>query len=106
MVNRIWHYNFGKGIVSTPGDFGMMGGRPTHPELLDYLASYFVENGWSMKKVNRMILLSNTYQESSDNQAGAATAIRMTTCCGGPGATGWTPRQFAIPCWPPAVCST
>ncbi len=68
MVNRIWHYNFGQGIVSTPGDFGMMGGRPTHPELLDYLASSFVENGWSMKKINRMILLSNTYQVSSADQ--------------------------------------
>jgi len=74
MVNRIWHYNFGQGIASTPGDLGMMGGRPTHPELLDYLASYFVENGWSMKKVNRMILLSNTYQESSADQVKAAEA--------------------------------
>ena len=65
MVNRIWHYHFGTGIVSTPGDFGLMGSRPTHPELLDYLASSFVENGWSMKKLHRMILLSNTYQQSS-----------------------------------------
>jgi len=74
MVNRIWHYNFGEGIASTPGDLGMMGGRPTHPELLDYLASYFVENGWSVKKVNRMILLSNTYQESSADQEKGMTA--------------------------------
>jgi hypothetical protein len=72
MVNRIWNYNFGRGIVTTPGDFGMMGSRPTHPELLDYLASTFVENGWSMKKVNRMILLSNTYQQSSEFEARAA----------------------------------
>ncbi|MBV9398147.1 MAG: DUF1553 domain-containing protein [Bryobacterales bacterium] len=68
MVNRIWHYHFGHGIVATPGDFGRMGARPTHPELLDYLASYFVENGWSIKKVNRLILLSNTYQQSADFQ--------------------------------------
>jgi hypothetical protein len=74
MVNRIWHYNFGQGIVSTPGDFGIMGGRPTHPELLDYLTTYFVENGWSIKKLNRMILLSNTYQESPDDQVKAAEA--------------------------------
>ena len=53
MVNRIWHYNFGKGIVATPGDFGRMGSRPTHPELLDYLAANFVENGWSIKKIQR-----------------------------------------------------
>jgi len=72
MVNRIWNYNFGRGIVNTPGDFGMMGSRPTHPELLDYLASSFMENGWSIKKVNRMILLSNTYQQSSDFEAKAA----------------------------------
>ena len=72
MVNRIWNYNFGRGIVNTPGDFGMMGSRPTHPELLDYLASSFIENGWGMKKVNRMILLSNTYQQSSDFEAKAA----------------------------------
>jgi Protein of unknown function (DUF1549)/Protein of unknown function (DUF1553) len=69
MVNRIWHYHFGQGIVSTPGDFGRMGARPTHPELLDYLASYFIDNGWSMKKVHRLILLSNTYQEASDFEA-------------------------------------
>jgi hypothetical protein len=74
MVNRIWHYHFGRGIVSTPGDFGRMGMRPTHPELLDYMASYFVENGWSIKKVHRLILLSNTYQVSSDHQAKAAEA--------------------------------
>ena len=74
MVNRIWHYNFGRGIAATPGDFGRMGSRPTHPELLDYLASTFVENGWSIKKMQRMILLSNTYQESSEFQAKAAEA--------------------------------
>jgi hypothetical protein len=74
MVNRIWHYHFGQGIVATPGDFGRMGARPSHPELLDYLASYFVDNGWSMKKVHRLILLSNTYQEASDNDAKIAAA--------------------------------
>ena len=74
MVNRIWNYNFGRGIAATPGDFGRMGSRPTHPELLDYLASAFVDNGWSIKKMNRMILLSNTYQQSSEFQAKAAEA--------------------------------
>ncbi len=74
MVNRIWHYNFGRGIVATPGDLGRMGARPTHPELLDYLASYFVANGWSIKKVQRLILLSNTYQEASDYDAKIAEA--------------------------------
>jgi hypothetical protein len=74
MVNRIWLYHFGTGIVATPGDFGRMGARPTHPELLDYLASTFVENGWSIKKMHRLILLSNTYQQSSDFHAKAAQA--------------------------------
>ena len=74
MVNRIWHYHFGEGIVATPGDFGLMGARPTHPELLDYLATYFVDNGWSMKKLHRMILLSNTYQQSSEFAAKSAEA--------------------------------
>ena len=72
MVNRIWHSHFGKGIVGTTSDFGVMGDRPTHKELLDYLASVFVENGWSMKKLHRMILLSNTYQQSSAHQEVAA----------------------------------
>jgi hypothetical protein len=72
MVNRVWQNHFGAGIVATPGDFGRMGSRPTHPELLDYLAASFVENGWSMKKLHRLILLSNTYQQSSDNQEKAA----------------------------------
>src|SRR6202522_4595266 len=74
MVNRIWHYHFGRGIVATPGDFGRMGAHPTHPELLDYLAGYFVDNGWSIKKVHRLILLSNAYQEASDYDAKIAEA--------------------------------
>jgi hypothetical protein len=65
MVNRIWHYHFGRGIVGTPSDFGVMGERPANPALLDYLAAAFVENGWSIKKLQRVIMLSSTYQESS-----------------------------------------
>jgi mono/diheme cytochrome c family protein/cytochrome c553 len=66
MVNRIWQHHFGQGIVRTPSNFGQMGERPSHPELLDYLASRFVENGWSMKKLHREILLSATYQLSTE----------------------------------------
>ena len=62
MINRIWHYHFGHGIVATPSDFGVMGDRPTNPKLLDYLAATFVENGWSIKKMHRLIMLSNAYQ--------------------------------------------
>ena len=59
MVNRIWQYHFGRGIVSTANDFGRMGGQPSNPELLDYLANQFVEGGWQMKPLHRMILLSS-----------------------------------------------
>ncbi len=65
MVNRIWQRHFGRGIVATPSNFGMQGEAPTHPELLDYLASRFVEFGWSIKALHREIMLSATYQLSS-----------------------------------------
>ena len=65
MVNRIWEYHFGRGIVATPNDFGRMGERPTHPELLDYLANEFVSSGYSVKHIHRLILLSNAYRQSS-----------------------------------------
>ena len=65
IVNRVWHYHFGRGIVSTPSDFGLNGQNPTHPELLDWLASEFMENGWSLKWLHRQILMSSVYQQSS-----------------------------------------
>jgi hypothetical protein len=65
MVNRIWQWHFGEGIVRTPDNFGKMGERPTHPELLDYLAGRFVEGGWSIKAMHRMIMLSSAYQMGS-----------------------------------------
>ncbi len=65
MVNRIWHYIFGTGLVATPSDFGHMGFKPTHPELLDWLASEFIRSGWSVKHIQRLILTSRTFQQSS-----------------------------------------
>ena len=65
MINRIWLHHFGEGFVSTPDDFGTMSEPPSHPELLDYLACRFVEEGWSIKKMHRMIMLSSVYQEDS-----------------------------------------
>ncbi len=65
MVNRIWQYHFGQGLVKTPNDFGVRGLPPTHPELLDYLATQFIERGWSMKAMHRLIMHSETYQQSS-----------------------------------------
>ena len=72
MVNRIWHYHFGKGIAGTPSDFGMMGERPTHPELLDWLTQEFVSNGWSLKHMHRLIMNSAVYQQSSEFRKDAA----------------------------------
>ncbi len=66
MVNRIWQHHFGAGIVRTPSDFGRMGDRPSDPELLDYLASRFIESGWSVKALHREIMLSATYALSAD----------------------------------------
>jgi hypothetical protein len=66
MANRIWQRHFGEGIVRTPDNFGRMGERPTHPELLDWLAARFVEGGWSVKKMHRLILLSSAYRMSSN----------------------------------------
>lgn len=69
MVNRIWQQLFGTGIVATPDDFGVYGERPTHPELLDHLATRFVESGWSIKQLVRAIVLSRTYQLASEADA-------------------------------------
>jgi hypothetical protein len=71
MANRIWLYHFGKGIVPTPNDFGKQGKPASHPELLDWLASRFIAEGWSIKKMHRLIMLSRTYQLSSAREADA-----------------------------------
>ncbi len=67
MVNRIWMNHFGAGIVRNMSDFGVRSDDPTHPELLDWLAASFMENGWSLKKLHKLIMLSNTYQQSSED---------------------------------------
>ncbi len=71
-VNRLWHYHFGKGIVETPSDFGTRGATPTHPELLDWLASELIRSGWSTKHMHRLIVCSSTYRQSSAPNAGNA----------------------------------
>jgi hypothetical protein len=76
MVNRIWQYHFGRGIVSTPNDFGRMGSRPSHPELLDWLANRFIDGGWKIKPLHRMILLSSAYRQSSRSPIQAAAAAK------------------------------
>jgi len=69
IVNRVWAYHFGRGIVETPNDFGHMGALPTHPELLDWLAFWFLENGESFEKLHRLIVTSATYRQSSIAEA-------------------------------------
>ncbi|MBM3725330.1 MAG: DUF1553 domain-containing protein [Acidobacteria bacterium] len=71
IVNRVWMHHFGQGIVQSPANFGRMGIKPTHPELLDWLAREFVESGWSLKKLHRLILTSATYKQSSQLTAAA-----------------------------------
>jgi hypothetical protein len=71
MVNRIWRWHFGRGLVGTPDNFGALGEPPTHRELLDWLASRFVRDGWSVKRMHRLILMSATYQMSSRPDDGA-----------------------------------
>ena len=65
IVNRVWHYHFGRGLVETPNDFGLMGSPPTHPELLDWLAYWFLDHGESLKQLHRLIVTSATYRQAS-----------------------------------------
>jgi cytochrome c553 len=72
LVNRVWQHHFGRGLVGTPNNFGLRGEPPTHPELLDWLAATFVEKGWSVKALHRLIVLSRTYQQASAQDEAAA----------------------------------
>jgi hypothetical protein len=69
LVNRVWLNHFGKGIVNTPGDFGFLGERPSHPELLDWLASEFMDGGWTLKRLHKLIMTSTAYRQSSRRDA-------------------------------------
>ena len=74
MMNRLWQHHFGRGLVDTPSDFGASGARPSHPDLLDWLAAAFIESGWSMKAMHRLILNSATWQQSGTWRKTAAAA--------------------------------
>ena len=80
MVNRIWQHHFGRGLAPTPSDFGTHGQPPTHPELLDWLASEFVAHGWSIKAMHKLILLSATYRQSSSVSPAARAADPENKC--------------------------
>ncbi len=73
IVNRVWQYHFGRGLVDTPNDFGRNGGRPSHPELLDWLAAEFRDGGGSLKALHRLIVTSETYRQASEGEAKGAT---------------------------------
>ena len=74
IVNRLWHHHFGKGIVATPSNFGTMGARPTHPQLLDWLARDLIASGWRLKRLHRMIMTSRVYMASSSSHNAKAAA--------------------------------
>ncbi len=78
MVNRIWQYHFGRGLVKTPNDFGVRGLPPTHPELLDHLAHQFIQSGWSVKAMHRLMMLSATYQQSSVADVAALARVLVS----------------------------
>ena len=89
MVNRVWRWHFGQGIVSTVDNFGLLGAKPTHPELLDWLANYFIQNKWSIKDLHRVILFSKTYRQES-----RLTAEISTKDPAGSLYARFTPRRF------------
>ncbi|HUP81001.1 MAG TPA: DUF1553 domain-containing protein, partial [Pirellula sp.] len=72
MANRVWHLHFGQGLITTPNDFGVSGDRPSHPELLDWLAMKFIESGWSIKSLHGLIVRSATYKQASEFRSSAA----------------------------------
>jgi hypothetical protein len=98
-VNRVWQFHFGQGLVTTPSDFGLSGTRPSHPELLDWLAAEFVARGWSVKALHRMIVTSATYQQAADApspDALSADNFRRATALDADNALLWrfTPRRL------------
>ena len=72
IVNRLWHHHFGRGIVSTPNDFGRLGTEPTHPALLDWLASKLIQEGWRLKPIHRLIMNSSVYKQAASTKSAQA----------------------------------
>ena len=96
-VNRFWQMYFGTGLVKTVEDFGVQGEWPSHPELLDWLATEFIRTGWDVKAMQKLIVMSATYRQSSQGYAGiACSAIRRTACWRAVRGTGCPPRWSAI----------
>ena len=106
LVNRIWLHHFGRGLVETPGDFGVLGTRPTHPELLDWLADELVRQGWSLKRMHRLIMTSTAYRQSSRRDVGRTRPMPTTRCTAVSRSGGSTPKRSATASWPSAAGST
>ena len=106
MINRIWMHHFGEGFVRTPDDMGVQSEPPSHPELLDYLAARFMDDGWSMKQMHKLIMLSSAYQQSSDTNASTPRRTPTTACSGAPTSAGSTSKPSATPCSSSPASST
>ena len=98
IVNRVWHYHFGTGIVETPNDLGFNGGRPSHPELLDWLASEFADCKYSLKALHKLIVTSATYRQASAARKTRSRRTPTTACYGGRSRTGSTANRCATRC--------
>ena len=102
IVNRLWQHHFGRGIVATPSDFGLQGERPTHPELLDWLAGELIRTGWRLKPIHKLIVTSAAYRQRHADGRRARPPIDpdnklpVAARCRG----GWRPRRSATRCWP------
>ena len=104
MVNRLWQFHFGRGIVPTPNDFGQLGEPSSHPELLDWLAAEFMDGGWRIKRMHRLILLSSAYRMSSRATPDRDwRRIRATAGSGGSPCAGFPPRRSATRSSPSAA---
>ena len=99
IVNRVWQYHFGRGLVRSSSDFGFQGTPPTHPELLDWLAADFVDGGWQIKRLHKQIMLSNTYQMSSLGNPAALEKDPENNCSGDSTCGGCRRKKFAIRSW-------
>ena len=98
IVNRLWQHHLGRGIVATPSDFGARGEAPTHPELLDWLATELINNGWQLKPIHKLIMTSAVYQNRQRARRGeTARSTATTSCSGGARRAGSKPRSSATP---------
>ena len=105
-MNRLWKLFFGQGLSRTLDDLGSQGEWPTHPELLDWLAVEFVESGWDVKHLVRMLVTSATYRQASRASPELRERDPTTGCSRGRRASGSTPRWSATTRWPSAACSS